>query len=30
MVVANRRAKEANTEYKNSIDSLIRLVLDRI
>lgn len=30
MVVANRCAKEANTEYKNSIDSLIRLVLDRI
>lgn len=30
MVIANRRAKEANTGYKNSIDGLIKLVLDRI
>ena len=30
MVIANRRIKEANTGYKNSIDSLIKLVLDRI
>ncbi|RRD02197.1 nucleoside phosphorylase [Prevotella sp. OH937_COT-195] len=30
MVVANRLAKEANTSYKNSIDDLIKLVLDRI
>ena len=30
MVVANRLAKEANVNYKNSIDSLIKLVLDRI
>lgn len=30
MVIANRRAKEANTEYKNSIDDLVKLVLDRI
>ena len=30
MVVANRRIKEANTAYKNSIDNLIKLVLDRI
>ncbi|MBR5804436.1 MAG: nucleoside phosphorylase [Bacteroidaceae bacterium] len=30
MVVANRLAKEANANYKNSIDSLIKLVLDRI
>lgn len=30
MVIANRRAKEANTEYKNSIDGLIKTVLDRI
>ena len=30
MVVANRYAKEMNTEYKNSIDNLIKLVLDRI
>ena len=30
MVVANRYAKEMNTEYKNQIDDLIRLVLDRI
>ena len=30
MVIANRRAKSANTGYKNSIDGLIKLVLDRI
>lgn len=30
MVIANRRAKEANTNYKNSIDNLIEKVLDRI
>ena len=30
MVIANRYAQEMNTEYKNSIDTLIRLVLDRI
>ena len=30
MVVANRLAKEANANYKNSIDHLITLVLDRI
>ena len=30
MVIANRRAKEANTGYKNSIDGLIKTVLDRI
>lgn len=30
MVIANRLAKEANANYKNSIDSLIQLVLDRI
>lgn len=30
MVIANRRAGRANTNYKNSIDSLIKLVLDRI
>lgn len=30
MVIANRYAKEMNTEYKNSITDLIRLVLDRI
>ena len=30
MVIANRYAKEMNTEYKSSIDDLIRLVLDRI
>lgn len=29
MVIANRRIKEANTGYKNSIDILIRTVLDR-
>ena len=30
MVIANRYAQEMNTEYKNSIDTLIQLVLDRI
>ena len=30
MVIANRYAKEMNTEYKNSIDTLISLVLERI
>lgn len=30
MVIANRRIKEANTGYKNSIDGLINTVLDRI
>lgn len=30
MVIANRLAKKANTSYKNSIDDLIKLVLDRI
>lgn len=30
MVIANRRAGKANTGYKNHIDSLIRLVLERI
>ena len=30
MVIANRYAKEMNTEYKNSIDTLIKLVLERI
>ena len=30
MVIANRYAKEMNTQYKNKIDDLIRLVLDRI
>ncbi len=30
MVIANRRAKQANTGYKNSIDGLIKLVLERI
>lgn len=30
MVVANRYAKEMNTEYKSTIDNLIQLVLDRI
>lgn len=30
MVIANRRAKEANTAYKNSIDDLIEKVLERI
>jgi uridine phosphorylase len=30
MVIANRYAKEMNTEYKNTIDTLIEIVLDRI
>lgn len=30
MVVANRHAKEMNTAYKNQIDDLIKLVLERI
>ena len=30
MVIANRYAKKMNTEYKNSIDTLIEKVLDRI
>ena len=30
MVIANRYALEMNTEYKNSIDTLIQKVLDRI
>lgn len=30
MVIANRVAKEANTGYKNKIDDLIKIVLDRI
>ncbi|PTL32628.1 phosphorylase [Prevotella sp. oral taxon 376] len=30
MVIANRRILEANTSYKNSIDGLIKLVLERI
>lgn len=30
MVIANRRAKEANTAYRNSIDNLIEKVLERI
>lgn len=30
MVIANRRAKEANTGYKNQIENLIKLVLDKI
>lgn len=30
MVVANRRALDVNTEYKNSIDDLITIVLDKI
>ncbi len=30
MVIANRYAEEMNTSYKNQIDDLIRLVLDRI
>ena len=30
MVIANRYAKEMNTEYKNSIDTLIQKVLERI
>ncbi len=30
MVIANRYAHKMNTEYKNSIDTLIKIVLDRI
>jgi len=30
MVIANRLIKEANPNYKNSIDTLIKTVLDRI
>lgn len=30
MVIANRYTTEVNTEYKNSIDTLIEMVLDRI
>ena len=30
MVIANRYAQEMNTTYKNSIDDLIQIVLDRI
>ena len=30
MVIANRLIKEANTGYKNTIDTLIQTVLDRI
>ena len=30
MAIANRFAKEMNTDYKGSIDHLIKLVLDRI
>jgi uridine phosphorylase len=30
MVIANRYAKQMNTDYKNSIDTLIEKVLDRI
>ena len=30
MVIANRYAQKMNTEYKNSIDTLIEKVLDRI
>ena len=30
MVIANRRAKEADTNYRNSIDNLIEKVLERI
>ena len=30
MVIANRYAQEMNTEYKNTIDTLIQRVLDRI
>lgn len=30
MVLANRRAKQMNTNYKGEIDNLIRLVLERI
>ena len=30
MVIANRRAKNVKLTYKNTIDDLIQLVLDRI
>ena len=30
MVVANRLAKDVNTTYKNNIEELIKLVLERI
>jgi uridine phosphorylase len=30
MVIANRKAKEANTGYKNQIDDLITIVLEKI
>jgi phosphorylase (fragment) len=30
MVIANRQAKNVNANYKNSIDELIKLVLERI
>ena len=30
MVIANRYAQEMNTEYKNTINTLIQLVLERI
>ena len=30
MVIANRYAREMNTSYKNTIDNLIQIVLDRI
>mgnify|MGYP003483646685 FL=1 len=30
MVIANRYAKEMNTEYKNSIEVMIEKVLERI
>jgi uridine phosphorylase len=30
MVIANRYAQEMNTSYKNTIDNLISLVLERI
>ena len=30
MVIANRRAKKADTNYRSHIDDLVRLVLDRI
>ena len=30
MVIANRYTTEMNTNYQNTIDSLIQMVLDRI
>jgi uridine phosphorylase len=30
LIIANRIAKEMNTGYKNTIDGLIKTVLDRI